>query len=54
MGPHFVILIAEKIMTYSGEPQSQSAPLVNKWPFSFARAREEEWRVPRNCITLPL
>lgn len=33
MGPHFMFLIAENIMTYSGEPQSQSAALVNKWPF---------------------
>lgn len=30
MGPHFMFLIAENIMTYSGEPQSQSAALVNK------------------------
>lgn len=33
MVPHFMILIVESIMTYNGEPQSQSALLVNKWVF---------------------
>lgn len=33
MGPHFMDLIADNITSYDGEPQSQSADLVNKWPF---------------------
>lgn len=33
MSPHFMFLIAENIMTYNSEAQSQSAALVNKWPF---------------------
>lgn len=56
MGLHFMFLIAENIMTYSGEPQSQSAALVYKWLFESARATEGSGEVylialAYHCVT---
>lgn len=45
MGLDFMFLISEHIMTCSSAAQSQSAALVNKWPF---QSVEEEWSGPLN------